>query len=101
MKMLEQANRLKRIDDLIRRQSTGAPQEFARKLEVSVSTLYELLDLLKQLGAEIKYNKHRLTYIYLTPVKSIFKLEKEDIDKIKGGKNISLQKNQNLFLYHC
>ena len=51
MKTIEQINRLQRIDQLIRTESTGCPKDFARKLNISVSTLFELLNCLNQLGA--------------------------------------------------
>ena len=62
---------------MIRTESTGIPKEFAKKIDVSVSTLFELLNCLKQLGAEIYYNRERLTYTYRVPTKLIFKLERK------------------------
>lgn len=79
MKTIEQINRLQRIDQLIRTKSTGCPDDFARKLNISVSTLFELLNCLKQIGADIKYNRDKLTYMYEVPTKLIFKLEKKYI----------------------
>lgn len=77
MKILDQVYRLQRIDNMIRTESTGIPKEFAKKIDVSVSTLFELLNCLKQLGAEIYYNRERLTYTYRVPTKLIFKLERK------------------------
>jgi hypothetical protein len=78
MNAIEQIKRLQRIDQLIQTKSTGCPKDFARKLNISVSTLFELLNCLKELGANIKYNRDKLTYVYEVPAKLIFKLEKEN-----------------------
>lgn len=86
MKTIEQIERLQRIDHFIRTESTGCPKDFARKLNISVSTLFELLNCLKQLGADIYYNRDKLSYKYRVPTKLIFKLEKQNLCKISGGK---------------
>jgi len=57
-------NRLKQINGLIQRRSTGNPKEFARKLDISERTLYEQLKYLKMLGLPILYNKSLNSYIY-------------------------------------
>jgi predicted DNA-binding transcriptional regulator YafY len=59
--------RLQRMDFLISTKSTGSPQHFASKLEISVSTLYEYIVLMKSRGAPIKYDKYRQTYFYEEP----------------------------------
>ncbi len=85
MKILDQISRLQRIDQLIRTESTGCPKDFARKLNISVSTLYELLNCLRQLGACLYYNRNKLTYVYEIPTKLIFRLEKNELHKVNGG----------------
>jgi predicted DNA-binding transcriptional regulator YafY len=56
---------LKRMDSLIRTKATGTPNELARKLNVSPSTIYEYLLLMKNiLGAPIHYCKIRKSYYY-------------------------------------
>jgi hypothetical protein len=58
-------NRIRRLDDLIRRKSTGTPKELANKLDISERWLYVLLDELKnELGCPIKYDRKRRSYIY-------------------------------------
>ncbi|MBI5219078.1 MAG: helix-turn-helix domain-containing protein [Bacteroidia bacterium] len=69
MKIIHIIQRLQRIDCLIRTQSTGAPKEFAIKLQISESTLYETLNCFKELGAEIYFNRRRNSYCYKTPMK--------------------------------
>jgi predicted DNA-binding transcriptional regulator YafY len=56
--------RFQRIDDLIYRKSTGTPQQLADKLELSESTLYEYLAVMRNMGAPISYNRERRTYFY-------------------------------------
>lgn len=56
--------RLKRIDQLISSKATGTPAQFAQKLDIRESTLYEILKILKDLGAPIEYDYHRCSYFY-------------------------------------
>lgn len=59
---------LDRLDGLIRRQSTGTPHELAERLEISRSSLFELiLYLREELQAPIQYNKYMQSYIYTYP----------------------------------
>lgn len=69
MDLSTRMEKMVRMDCLIRLEGTGAPRQFAEHIGVSESTLYELLKLMKQMGADIRYNKHRQTYYYQTPVK--------------------------------
>jgi hypothetical protein len=58
-------NRIRRLDDLIRRKSTGPPKELAAKLDISERWLYVLLDELRnELGCPIEYDRRRRSYIY-------------------------------------
>jgi len=56
--------RFKRIDELIVLKATGNPEQFALKLDVSESTLYEFLKVLKDLGSPIEYDQARCSYFY-------------------------------------
>ncbi len=60
-KMIE---RFLKIDYLISKKVTGKPSEFAKKLDISESTLYQYLNELKDKGAPIIYNKNKTTYFY-------------------------------------
>lgn len=64
MKLIEQLRLLERLDQLIRLKATGTPAQLASRLEVSERTVYNLVDVLRQLGAEISYNKCRCSYQY-------------------------------------
>ena len=56
--------RLVRIDQLIRIKATGTPVELADKLGISERSVYEYLNLMKDLGAPIKFSSYRQTYYY-------------------------------------
>ena len=53
MSFIEKVQLLERMDQLIRLKSTGTPIELADRLNVSRSTIYEIIECLKSLGAEI------------------------------------------------
>ena len=61
LKFIERFNR---IDELIALKATGNPAQFAEKLDISESTLYDFLKVLKDLGAPIEYDQDRCTYFY-------------------------------------
>jgi hypothetical protein len=68
--------RLQRIDSLIRLKSTGNPTQLANKLEIAESTLYEFLGLMKDLGAPIKWDGYRNSYVYVPEGKMELKFKK-------------------------
>ena len=67
--------RIKRIDDLIRRKSTGNPKELAYKLGVGERTIYEYINLMKVYDAPIYFCKTRNSYCYEYAVKFNLKFE--------------------------
>lgn len=56
--------RLSRIDYLIRIKGTGKPAQLAAKMGISERSIYEYLNLMKDLGAPIKFCHFRETYYY-------------------------------------
>jgi predicted DNA-binding transcriptional regulator YafY len=56
--------RLMRIDEIIASKSSGPPARLAEKLEVSESTLYEFIAVMKELGAPIQFDKFNQRYYY-------------------------------------
>lgn len=74
--------RVKRMDDLIRKRATGTPEEFANKLNISRSQLLQDLKEFKQLGAPVEYCTIRGTYQYAKDCPSLFDFRTE---KIYGG----------------
>ena len=83
MKLLEILERYQQIDRLIKRQSTGTPKEFADKLGISKSQLFNYLEDLRDRGAAISYNKTLGSYIYLKPVEitAVFSVRTRDEDE--------------------
>jgi len=57
--------RLETIDSLIRIKGTGTPKQLASRLNISERSLYEFLQMMRSLGAPIKYSKFRQTYYYV------------------------------------
>ncbi len=56
--------RFKRLDAIIQNKSSGTPAELAVRLEISESTLYEFIAVMKELGAPIIYDKYAKRYGY-------------------------------------
>ncbi len=56
--------RLQRMDLLIAMKATGPPEEFAYKMNLSRSTLFETLQEMKGMGVDIRYSNIRETYYY-------------------------------------
>lgn len=86
MTFYEKIFTLDRLDKLINRKGTGSPKSLAKRLEVSERTVYNLIDLLKGLGAEINYCRQRGSYCYLNGFR--FMLEGvQHTEKMQGGNN--------------
>jgi len=62
------------MEQLIYHESTGTPEEFAQKLEISKRSLYNYLKILKDFGAEIRYNQHRRSYEYANQKRLLIKI---------------------------
>ncbi|HNW57409.1 MAG TPA: hypothetical protein PKM69_06525 [Bacteroidales bacterium] len=67
MKIFAYLERIGMMHRMIQRQATGTPEECARRLGVSRTTLYELIDELKLRGAPISYSKTAKTFYYTSP----------------------------------
>ncbi|ADY50865.1 hypothetical protein Pedsa_0280 [Pseudopedobacter saltans DSM 12145] len=57
-------DRLEYLDELIRHRRTGSPSQLAEKFNVSKRTVFEYIEILKSLGAEVEYCRYRETYYY-------------------------------------
>ncbi|MCW3467825.1 hypothetical protein [Chitinophaga nivalis] len=64
MAIMKYINRLKYIDYMIQRKATGNLDHFAKRNNVSRSTLSEILNDMKEMGYPIKYDRGRRTYYY-------------------------------------
>lgn len=64
MKLLEQIERINRLHELIKHRRTGTPDQLARRLNLSTSMVYKLIDELKLREAPIVYSRQMGTYYY-------------------------------------
>ncbi|MEL7119784.1 MAG: HTH domain-containing protein [Bacteroidota bacterium] len=71
-----QLKMLDRIDGLIRRKATGRAIELSDRLKVSERTVYNLLNTLRNLGAEIEYDKKVVSYVYTNNITFDFNISK-------------------------
>jgi len=65
-------NQLERLAYLIQRKATGTPVQLAERMDVSIRTVTNLINLLRDRGADINYCKVRRTYYFERPVKLCF-----------------------------
>jgi len=57
-------NCLFRMHELIQQERTGTPDEFARTVQISRRQLYNMIQTLKDYGANIQYDRCRRTFYY-------------------------------------
>ncbi len=67
MKLLHQIERINLLHQLIVKEHTHTPCVLAKRLNISVSRLYAIIDELKAMGAPIYYCRNKCTYFYATP----------------------------------
>lgn len=67
MNFIKQMERIKKMHILIQTEKTGSPAVFAKKLQLSRSQLYNVLELMKSFDASIKYCKKKESYYYSEP----------------------------------
>lgn len=67
MKVLHYLERIEMIHKLVDQERTGTPVEFARRLGISRTRLYEIMDDLKLEGAPIAYSRSCRTFYYEEP----------------------------------
>ena len=92
MTFLQKIKIIERLDQLIRMKATGSPDKLAEKLGLSRSTVYEIIDCMRSMDAEIEYCKVRQTYYYIR--EKTLAIGFVDPKKINGGeKNISFFEN--------
>jgi len=62
--MAKVIDKIKSMNHYIRMRQTGKPNEFAKKLDISRSTMFEYMNLLKENGAPIEYDSRNQSYYY-------------------------------------
>jgi transcriptional antiterminator len=90
MNLQKQTVRINKAHQLILEEKTGTPKEFADKLHISRSQLYNVLDLLKEYDAPVKYSKKINSFYYTKPFHlelkySLITMLDEEKREIPGG----------------
>ena len=75
MTLFQQIERIRYIHRLIRTESTGCPDRLAGRVHLSRRQLYNILEEIKDMGADIKYSRSRETFYYANPF--VFQIEIE------------------------
>ncbi|HKK45242.1 MAG TPA: hypothetical protein VJ964_06965 [Balneolaceae bacterium] len=88
-------SRIRRLDAMIRRKSTGPPEELAKKLDISERWLYKFLrELKEEFDCPITYDYYRQSYVYeehgkiIAEFKSLHPTEKK---RTAGGFSINFE----------
>jgi hypothetical protein len=81
------------MDYYIRTRNTGSPGEFAAKMGISERSLYEYINILKELGAPVAFSFHENSYIYYEEgkLKISFLLNDQTWNNSINGKGTHLQ----------
>ena len=66
------------MDSLISRMATGTPVEFAEKIGIKRSTLFQSLQEMREMGVDIKYSNIRQSYYYADGRRIKIRLEAAD-----------------------
>lgn len=62
--LIKQIEVIKRIDQLIRLQATGTPENLAHRLDISKTKLYRIINIMKDLNAPILYDVTIQSFVY-------------------------------------
>ncbi|SMO51446.1 hypothetical protein [Fodinibius sediminis] len=93
-------NRIRRLDAMIQRKSTGPPEQLARKLGISERWLYKFLrELKEEFDCPITYDHYRKSYVYEERGKFIVGFESisnRQQKEISGG---TLRKSERPYLF--
>lgn len=95
MKLLTQIERINLLHQLIVKANTHKPCVLAKRLNISVSRLYVIIEELKAMGAPINYCRNKCTYFYTTPyditISISFKaLNVTELKSVNGGRVYNL-----------
>jgi len=64
MSIIEKTLKLESVHKAIKNKINGTPKEIAEKLEISRACLYNYIDDLKSIGAEVEYNRTSQYFFY-------------------------------------
>lgn len=99
MKLFMYIDRVNRLHELIKRKSTGKPETLAKKLNLSVSRVYQIIEELKLMEVPIAYSRTIQSYYYTNDYEVLIDvqlrpLEEKDHYHTSGG---SFQKVHNYY----
>jgi len=89
MNFLECIERIERLDNLIKLENTGNPKKLAKYLNISERQVYRLIDLMKNLGAEIVFCNFKQSYKYTKPIKFQFGFVKQETTEVQKNSIIN------------
>ncbi len=92
MTFIEKLQTIDRVHSLINRKATGTADDLASKLNVSRRCVYDIINLMKMMGAPIEFCTSRRTYYYTHPCELMIGFQ--DKSRVIGGKSNYFQ---NLF----
>lgn len=64
MNVISKIKLIERADGLIRRKATGSPDDLSDRLGISTRNIFNLINLMKEMGAPIYFCKNRNSYCY-------------------------------------
>ena len=88
MRLINDKNKLERLDQLIRLKATGSPEELAAKFNTTKRTIFRTINELKEIGVPIYFSQIDNSYCYAIKGKLIIgfeEIEKQELNSIKGG----------------
>jgi hypothetical protein len=75
MGIFESMDRILVLHGLIEKEATGTPDEFAERLHLKRRQLQNILDEIRDHGAEIKYDRIKNTYYYANNFEVVIKMQ--------------------------
>jgi len=80
MKVMDTFNKLSLFSKLVEQECTGTPGAFAKRLGISRTSLYDLIDELKSYDVNIVYSRKRKTFYYASPILARIEISFEETD---------------------
>src|SRR5687767_9517739 len=96
MTFLEKIQVIERVDQLISMTATGSPSGLAARLGISKRCVFDLINLMKSMGAPIKYNSLKSSFYYQYPCDLMIgfvEQKKFPMDQSSGNKIESVMNN--------
>lgn len=81
MQLFETIDRLHRMHQLIQREATGTPEEFAGRFNIKRRQLYNILEEFKDYGACIRYNRVKNSFYYENNFEVYVKIEAQPLSE--------------------